>query len=62
MTTVVQEEAVVDGGGSDWRSRDRQSREWRGLRKFWDEKRNDMGQATIYRFEIISNGSGSFGI
>jgi hypothetical protein len=34
-----------------------QSRELRELREFWDEKRNDMGWATIYRFENISSGS-----
>jgi hypothetical protein len=30
---------------------------WRGLREFWDEKRNDTGCATIYRFETICNDS-----
>jgi hypothetical protein len=56
--TAVEEEASVealaeetglsgiDGGGGD-----RQSRE------FWDEKRNDTGRATIYRFENISSSS-----
>jgi hypothetical protein len=29
----------------------------RELREFWDEKRNDMGWATIYRFKPIGNGS-----
>jgi hypothetical protein len=46
------EEGGVDGSGGD-----RHSREWRGLREFWDEKRNNTGQATIYRFEDISSGS-----
>jgi hypothetical protein len=36
----------IDGGRGD-----RQSRE------FWDEKRNDMGRATIYRFKNISSSS-----
>jgi hypothetical protein len=31
-------------------------REQRGLRKFWDEKRNDMGQTDIYRFKNIMSG------
>jgi hypothetical protein len=35
---AAQEEAGVDGGGGD-----RWSRERRGLREFWDEKRNDTG-------------------
>jgi hypothetical protein len=52
MVVVVQEEPDVDGGGGDWRSRERQ-----GLREFWDEKQNDMGRATIYRFKNISSGS-----
>jgi hypothetical protein len=47
------EEGGIDGGGGD-----RQSREWRGLIEFWDEKRNDTGRATIYRFKNISNSSG----
>jgi hypothetical protein len=47
----------VDGGGGDWWSREKQSRERRGLREFWDEKRNDTGPATICRFENISSGS-----
>jgi hypothetical protein len=51
VVTVV-EEASIDGGGGD-----RQSRERRGLREFWDEKQNDTGWATIYRFKNISNGS-----
>jgi hypothetical protein len=42
----------VDGGGGDQWSRER----W-GLRKFWNEKRNDTGHATIYRFENINNSS-----
>jgi hypothetical protein len=29
----------------------------RRLRGFWDKKQNDMGRATIYMFETISNGS-----
>jgi hypothetical protein len=52
MVVVAQKEPDVDGGGGDRRSRERQ-----GLREFWDEKQNDMGRATIYRFENISNGS-----
>jgi hypothetical protein len=48
----------VDGGGGDWQSREQRSkREQRGLREFWDEKQNGTGQAIIYRFENISNGS-----
>jgi hypothetical protein len=43
---VAEEQAGIDDGGGD-----RQSREQQGLREFWDEKRNDKGQATIYRFE-----------
>jgi hypothetical protein len=42
---VAEEQAGIDGGGGD-----RQSREQQGLREFWDEKRNDTGQTTIYRF------------
>jgi hypothetical protein len=42
----------VDGGGGDRRSRER----W-GLREFWDEKRNDTGLTTIYRFKNINSGS-----
>jgi hypothetical protein len=42
----------VDGGGGDRRSRER----WE-LREFWDEKQNDTGRATNYRFENISSGS-----
>jgi hypothetical protein len=34
----------------------RRSRERRGLREFWDEKRNDTGQTIIYRFKNISSG------
>jgi hypothetical protein len=41
--TVAREEADVDGGGG----------ERRGLRDFWDEKRNDTERATIYRFKNI---------
>jgi hypothetical protein len=49
---VEQEEAGInDGSGDRW------SRERRGLREFLDEKQNDMGLGTIYRFEIISSGS-----
>jgi hypothetical protein len=58
MAVAVQEEASVDASGGDQQSRERRSREKRGLREFWDEKRNDMGRATIYRFKNISNGSG----
>jgi hypothetical protein len=29
----------------------------RGLREFWDEKRNGMERATIYRFKTISSDS-----
>jgi hypothetical protein len=43
----------VDGGRGD-----RRSREWRGLRQFYDKKRNVTWWATIYRFETISSGSG----
>jgi hypothetical protein len=41
--------AVVETGGVE-------ITQW-GLREFWDEKQNDMGRATIYRFEPISSGS-----
>jgi hypothetical protein len=34
-----------------------ESARW-GLREFWDEKRNDTGWATIYRFKTISSGAG----
>jgi hypothetical protein len=44
--------SAVDGGGGD-----RWSSKRRGLREFWDKKRNDTGQATIYRFKNISSGS-----
>jgi hypothetical protein len=47
------------GGGGDrleWRRR-RWSRERQGLRELWNEKQNDTGQTTIYRFENINNGS-----
>jgi hypothetical protein len=27
-----------------------------GTREFWDEKRNDTGRTTIYRFKNISSG------
>jgi hypothetical protein len=47
----------IDGSGGDRRSRERWSRERRGLREFLDEKQNDMGLATIYRFKNISNSS-----
>jgi hypothetical protein len=30
---------------------------WQGLREFWDEKQNNMGWATIYRFDNISSNS-----
>jgi hypothetical protein len=52
MTAVAQEEAGVDSGGGDQQSRERQ-----GLKEFWDEKRNETEQATIYRFDNISSGS-----
>jgi hypothetical protein len=56
VEAVVEEEEAgssgVDGGGGDQWSRER----W-GLRKFWNEKRNDTGHATIYRFENINNSS-----
>jgi hypothetical protein len=42
----------VDDGRGDRRSRERQR-----LREFWDEKWNDTGQTTIYRFENISRDS-----
>jgi hypothetical protein len=42
----------VNGGRGD-----RQSREQRGLREFWDKKLNDTGWSTIYRFKNISSGS-----
>jgi hypothetical protein len=41
----------VDGGEGDQRS----GEQW-GLREFLDEKQNDTGRATIYRFKNISNG------
>jgi hypothetical protein len=40
----------VDDGGGDRRSRER----W-GLREFWNEKRNNTGQTTIYMFENITS-------
>jgi hypothetical protein len=46
------EEGGVDGGGGDLHSRER----W-GLREFWDERQNDMGRATIYKFKNINSGS-----
>jgi hypothetical protein len=46
----------VDGGG-DQRSIERWSRERRRLREFWDEKQNDTGWDTIYKFKNISNDS-----
>jgi hypothetical protein len=39
----------IDGGGVESVRR--------GLREFSDEKRNDTGWATIYRFETIRSGS-----
>jgi hypothetical protein len=49
---VAQEEASVDGGsGNRW------SRERQGLRDFWNEKQNNTGRATIYRFKNINSGS-----
>jgi hypothetical protein len=55
VVAVVEEtgSSGVDGG-----RRARRSRERRGFREFWDEKRNGMGRATIYRIENISSGSG----
>jgi hypothetical protein len=47
----------IDGGGGDRWSIERQSREWRGPREFWDKKQNDTGWATIYWFKNISNNS-----
>jgi hypothetical protein len=50
----------VDDGGGGQRTRERWSRrERRGLRLFWDEKRNDTRRATIYMFENISSDSSS---
>jgi hypothetical protein len=51
MAVVALEEAGADGGGGDRWSRERQ-----GLREFWDEKRNDTGRTSIYRFKNISTG------
>jgi hypothetical protein len=49
---AVAKETGVDSGHGDRQSRERwRLREQQGLREFWDEKRNDMGQATIYRFK-----------
>jgi hypothetical protein len=51
---VAEEEtgsSSIDGGGGD-----RQSREQRRFKEFWDEKQNDTGRTTIYRFKNISNG------
>jgi hypothetical protein len=36
----------------------RRLREWWRLREFWDERRNDTGLTTIYRFKNISSNSG----
>jgi hypothetical protein len=47
----------VDSGEGDQWSREWRSRERRGLREFWDEKRNDTGRATIYMFKNIRSGS-----
>jgi hypothetical protein len=47
---VVAEEEAGSSGVDDGKG-DRQ-----GLREFWDEKRNDTGRDTIYRFKNISNG------
>jgi hypothetical protein len=44
----------INGGGGDQRSRE--GVRW-GLREFWDEKRNETRQATIYRFKTIKSGS-----
>jgi hypothetical protein len=52
---VAEEEtgsSSIDGGGGD-----RQSREQRRFKEFWDEKQNDTGRTTIYRFKNISSGS-----
>jgi hypothetical protein len=60
MTAVAQEVRGIDGGGGNRWSKERQGlRERRGLRKFWVEKQNDMGRATIYMFENILS---SFGL
>jgi hypothetical protein len=47
VAAVVEETgpSSIDGGGGDQRSK-----EWWGLKEFWDEKQNNMGQTTIYRF------------
>jgi hypothetical protein len=37
----------VDNGGGDRQSRERWSREWHGLREFWDEKQNNTERTTI---------------
>jgi hypothetical protein len=42
----------INGGGGDRRSGER-----RGLKEFWDEKRNDTRWVTICRLEHIGNGS-----
>jgi hypothetical protein len=56
---VAEEEVGIDGGSGDRQSRERQRlRERRGLRVFWDEKQNDTGRTTIYRFKNISIGFG----
>jgi hypothetical protein len=59
---VVGEEAGVEvateetgSSGVDGDGGERWSREWRGLRGFWDRKWNDNGQATIYKFKNISS-------
>jgi hypothetical protein len=41
----------INGGGGDRRSGER-----RGLKEFWDEKRNDTRWVTICRLEHIGNG------
>jgi hypothetical protein len=44
----------IDGSGGYWQSRESVRQ---GLREFWDEKQNDTGHATIYRFKTIRIGS-----
>jgi hypothetical protein len=52
MAAAAQEEVDVDDDHDNRRSRER-----RGRREFWDEKRNDTKWATIYMFETINNNS-----
>jgi hypothetical protein len=50
VAAVAEETGIVVA--MDFQSRERwRLREQQGLREFWDEKRNDMGRATIYRFK-----------